>query len=116
MSDFVVKDVSVDLRDLRKQADKIAKNNEVGYYFASTFYRFYKWYVPRRTGALMQNIYFEPFAINHNMQYASYVYENDKNYIKDINKKATYHWAEKCFDEQGADIIKDLENYIRRKR
>lgn len=100
-------------------------NDDVKLFANTTWWRLYQEFVPMRNGDLYgdaaitgksDDVEITPEYIHHKVPYARRMYYGeDFNFSKDKHSKATAYWDKVAFNSQGDKLIKDIENYIKRK-
>lgn len=71
-------------------------------------------YVPKRTGALVDNVSITEECVHYKQEYAVYPYSGDHlNFLRDQHPLATSHWDKAAMAVHGDDLAADIEDAIR---
>lgn len=79
---------------------------------AEQWYKLYDDWVPHNTGTLYDSVYIRPCEIEHYAEYAEYVYNRSRKYIKDPAVHATDHWDKEAAPSELPKLVKTMQKYV----
>jgi len=107
--------ITLRLGGVSKKINKIAHNEKVGIFLATTCARYMDQYVPYRKGALAGSVKTNvPFEVSYNTPYARRIYYGEGITIHgDQHPNATKEW-DKNLKAHENQIASEVTNYIKR--
>jgi hypothetical protein len=108
-----------------KPANEIIRNHnlerggKVHKFFTNTCYNYMDKYVPKDIGNLRTIVDIQPDSITYEQQYARYQYygerEDGSHKVRHYTTPGTGpYWDERMISADGEQVIKEVEDYIRR--
>ena len=107
--------ITLQLGGVPKKINKIAHNEKVGIFLATTCARYMDQYVPYRKGALAGSVKTDvPFEVSYNTPYARRIFYGEGITIHgDEHPDATKKWHENL-EPHKKQIASETTNYIKR--
>lgn len=108
--------IELRLGGVPKKIRKIAQNEKVGLFLATTCARYMDEFVPMRTGALKDSARTNiPFQVTYETPYARRIYYGEGITIHgDQHPNATSHWDKAMEESHKNQIAVEVTNFVKR--